>query len=247
MSFACDCDDDVPMPFPLAARAGRACAKRTGSRNTGTRVSRRQPAELNPFNRSYLTAEERPRCTRSSANGRPTPATSKQLLDLAFGPNRLGQGLLPVSRRRGPGLGVELDRPRRRAPGRHPPLLARSWSARRRPPALLLGPLAVDPTLPRRGHRPHAGGAHDRSGHAGAATGWCCWSPTPATTSSSAASRRRPSASACPRKKPERLWVRPLAPGALAGVSGVIKPWRSVRGRGVSRRWPRAAVARRAA
>ena len=38
-----------------------------------------------------------------------------------------------------------------------------------------------------------------------------------------------------PNEKPERLWIRPLAPGALHGVRGVIKPRRSVRRRGVSR------------
>jgi predicted N-acetyltransferase YhbS len=49
-----------------------------------------------------------------------------------------------------------------------------------------------------------------------------------------------------PKEKPERLWVRPLAPGALAGVGGAIKPWRSVRGRGLTRR-PRTVATRKAA
>jgi predicted N-acetyltransferase YhbS len=45
-----------------------------------------------------------------------------------------------------------------------------------------------------------------------------------------------------PNENPARLWVRPLAPGALHGVAGVIKPRRSVRGRSLSRR-PAAAKA----
>jgi hypothetical protein len=38
-----------------------------------------------------------------------------------------------------------------------------------------------------------------------------------------------------PREKtPERLQVRELAPGSLRGIAGDIRPWRSVRRRGLS-------------
>ena len=168
----------------------------------------------------------------------------EQLLDLAFGPNRLAKASYQYRD------GV-------------PPIPALSWIARdgaklvgtlrywpisvgaAETPALLLGPLAVDPT--RRGEgigRMLVARTIDQatlSGHR-----LVLLVADPGYYEQFGCIPAAPFGFSMPNEKPERLWVRPLAPGALAGVSGVIKPWRSVRGRGVSRR-PRAILAKRAA
>jgi predicted N-acetyltransferase YhbS len=168
----------------------------------------------------------------------------EQLLDLAFGPNRLAKtsyryrdGGAPVSAL----SWIARDGDRLVGTIRYWPILVGKTEA----PALLLGPLAVDPS--RRGEgigRMLVARTLDQamlSGHRlvllvadpGYYEQFGCL----------------PAASfgfAMPDEKPERLWVRPLAPGALHGIGGVIKPRRSVRGRGLSRR-PRDAAAARAA
>ena len=108
-------------------------------------------------------------------------------------------------------------------------------------PALLLGPLAVDPT--RRGEgigRMLVARTLDQamlSGHR-----LVLLVADPGYYEQFGCMPAAPFGFTMPHEKPARLWVRPLAPGALRGVTGVIKPRRSVRGRGVSRR-PAAAKA----
>ena len=168
----------------------------------------------------------------------------EQLLDLAFGPNRLAKASYQY--RDGvdaiPALSwVARDGAKLVGTLRYWPILVGAAQT----PALLLGPLAVDPT--RRGEgigRMLVARTLDQatlSGHR-----LVLLVADPGYYEQFGCVPAAPFGFSMPKEKSERLWVRPLAPGALAGVSGVIKPWRSVRGRGVSRR-PRAVAARRAA
>lgn len=158
----------------------------------------------------------------------------EQLLDLAFGPNRLAKASYQYRD------GV-------------PAISALSWVARdgaklvgtlrywpvqvgaKQTPALLLGPLAVDPT--RRGEgigRMLVARTLDQamlSGHR-----MVILVADPGYYEQFGFVPAAPFGFSMPNEKPERLWVRPLAPGALHGVGGVIKPRRSVRGRSVTRR-----------
>ena len=77
---------------PAGGAAGRACAKRTGYPvDTGTRVSQRQPADLNPFNRSYLDCRRKTPMYKILRERPADAGDIEQLLDLAFGPNRLAK------------------------------------------------------------------------------------------------------------------------------------------------------------
>jgi len=157
----------------------------------------------------------------------------EQLLDLAFGPGRLNKasyqfrdGVDPL-----PELCcVAHDGGRLVGSIRYWPIRV----GRRNTAALLLGPLAVDPR--RRGEgigRMLVAQTLDRAtldGHRivllvadrGYYEQFGCIAAAPFGFS-------------MPNENPDRLWVRPLAPGVLSGISGEIKPWRSVRGRGRSR------------
>lgn len=168
----------------------------------------------------------------------------EQLLDLAFGPNRLAKasyqyrdGVAPI-----PALSwIARDGAKLVGTLRYWPILVGAGET----PALLLGPLAVDPT--RRGEgigRMLVARTLDQamlSGHR-----LVLLVADPGYYEQFGCVPAAPFGFTMPKEKPERLWARPLAPGALAGISGVIKPWRSVRGRSVSRR-PRTLVARQAA
>jgi predicted N-acetyltransferase YhbS len=168
----------------------------------------------------------------------------EQLLDLAFGPNRLAKasyqyrdGVAPI-----PALSwIARDGAKLVGTLRYWPILVGAAET----PALLLGPLAVDPT--RRGEgigRMLVARTIDQAALSGHRL--VLLVADPGYYEQFGCVPAAPFGFSMPNEKPERLWARPLAPGALAGVSGVIKPWRSVRGRGVSRR-PRAILARRAA
>jgi predicted N-acetyltransferase YhbS len=158
----------------------------------------------------------------------------EQLLDLAFGPDRLAKasyqyrdGIAPM----GALSWIARDGARLVGTIRYWPILIGENAA----PALLLGPLAVDPA--RRGEgigRMLVARTLDQATLSGHRLALLVADPgyyeqfgfVPAA----------PFGISMPHEKPERLWVRPLAPGALHGVSGVIKPRRPVRGRGVNRR-----------
>jgi predicted N-acetyltransferase YhbS len=164
----------------------------------------------------------------------------EQLLDLAFGPNRLAKtsyryrdGVAPVSAL----SWIARDGERLVGTIRYWPILVGASDA----PALLLGPLAVDPT--RRGEgigRMLVARTLDQamlSGHR-----LVLLVADPGYYEQFGCMPAAPFDFTMPHENPARLWVRPLAPGALHGVTGVIKPRRSVRGRGVNRR-PAAAKA----
>ena len=157
----------------------------------------------------------------------------EQLLDLAFGPDRLAKtsyryrdGVAPVSAL----SWIARDGERLVGTIRYWPIQVGAADA----PALLLGPLAVDPT--RRGEgigRMLVARTLDQamlSGHRLALL-----VADPGYYEQFGCLPAAPFGFAMPQEKPERLWVRPLAPGALRSVSGVVKPRRSVRGRGLSR------------
>ncbi len=157
----------------------------------------------------------------------------EQLLDLAFGPDRLAKtsyryrdGVAPVSAL----SWIARDGERLVGTIRYWPILIGAADT----PALLLGPLAVDPT--RRGEgigRMLVARTLDQamlSGHR-----LVLLVADPGYYEQFGCLPAAPFGFAMPQEKPERLWVRPLAPGALRGVSGIIKPRRSVRGCGLSR------------
>jgi predicted N-acetyltransferase YhbS len=164
----------------------------------------------------------------------------EQLLDLAFGPNRLAKtsyryrdGIAPVSAL----SWIARDGDRLVGTVRYWPILVGNADA----PALLLGPLAVDPT--RRGEgigRMLVARTLDQamfSGHR-----LVLLVADPGYYEQFGCMPAAPFGFSMPHEDPARLWVRPLAPGALHGVTGAIKPRRSVRGRSLSRR-PAAAKA----
>ena len=219
---------------PAGGAAGRACAKRTGFPvDTGTRVSQRQPADLNPFNRSYLDCRRKTPMYKILRERPADAGDIEQLLDLAFGPNRLAKasyqyrdGVDPISAL----SWVARDGERLVGTLRYWPIVV----GKAETPALLLGPLAVDPA--RRGEgigRMLVARTIDQatlSGHR-----LVLLVADPGYYEQFGCVPAAPFGFSMPKEKPERLWVRPLAPGALRGVSGIIKPRRSVRGRGLSR------------
>jgi len=158
----------------------------------------------------------------------------EQLLDLAFGTGRLNKtsyrfrdDVDPL-----PELCcVAHDGERLVGSIRYWPILVGQTNA----PALLLGPLAVDPR--RRGEgigRMLVAQTLDRAtldGHR-----IVLLVADPGYYEQFGCIPAAPFGFSMQRENPQRLWVRPLAPGVLGSVSGVIKPWRSVRGRGRPRR-----------
>jgi predicted N-acetyltransferase YhbS len=158
----------------------------------------------------------------------------EQLLDLAFGPNRLSKasyryrdGVAPVSAL----SWIARDGARLVGTIRYWPIqIGRGQTS-----ALLLGPLAVDPA--RRGEgigRMLVARTLDQamlSGHR-----VVLLVADPGYYEQFGCVPAAPLGFSMPHENPERLWVRPLVPGALHGVGGVIKPRRSVRGRGLTRR-----------
>ncbi len=158
----------------------------------------------------------------------------EQLLDLAFGADRLSKasyqyraGVAPLAAL----SWIARDGARLVGTIRYWPILIGEAGT----PALLLGPLAVDPA--RRGEgigRMLVARTLDQamlSGHKLALL-----VADPGYYEQFGCVPAAPFGISMPREKAERLWVRPLAPGALHGISGVIKPRRPVRGRGLSRR-----------
>jgi predicted N-acetyltransferase YhbS len=158
----------------------------------------------------------------------------EQLLDLAFGLDRLSKASYRYRDDVAPVRELSwIARDGRRLVGtiRYWPILVGRGQA----PALLLGPLAVDPT--RRGEgigRMLVARTLDQAMLSGdrivllvADRGYYeQFGCVPAA----------PLGFTMPHENPDRLWVRPLGPGALHGVGGVIEPRRSIRGRGLTRR-----------
>ncbi len=159
---------------------------------------------------------------------RPADAADiEALLDLAFGAGRLAKASYQFRHgvKRVPSLSLVAHDAGRLVGA------IRYWPVRIGPaatPALLLGPLAVDPA--RRGEgigRTLVGRTLDQAmfaGHrvvllVGDLDYYRQFGFEPAA----------PHGIAMPREKPERLLVRTLVPGALAGIAGEVQPWRSVR------------------
>ena len=167
----------------------------------------------------------------------------EQLLDLAFGPNRLAKasyqyrdGVAPISAL----SWIARDGGKLVGTIRYwPTLVGASHSS-----ALLLGPLAIDPS--RRGEgigRMLVARTLDQatlSGHR-----LVLLVADPGYYEQFGCIPAAPFGISMPNERPERLWARALAPGALVSVTGAIQPRRLVRGRSMSRR--PAAAARRAA
>jgi predicted N-acetyltransferase YhbS len=102
-------------------------------------------------------------------------------------------------------------------------------------PALLLGPLAVDPR--RRGEgigRMLVAQTLDRATLDGQRL--VLLVADPGYYEQFGFMPAAPFGFSMPRENPTRLMVRPLQPDALTGASGAIKPWRSVRLRGAAAR-----------
>jgi predicted N-acetyltransferase YhbS len=161
-------------------------------------------------------------------------ADIEQLLDLAFGPNRLAKASYQYRNGAGslPALSwIARDGAKLVGTIRYWPVLIGKGET----PALLLGPLAVDPA--RRGEgigRMLVARTLDQamlSGHR-----LVILVADPGYYEQFGFVPAAPFGFSMPKEKPQRLWARPLAPGALHGAGGAIKPWRSVRGRGLTRR-----------
>jgi len=158
----------------------------------------------------------------------------EELLDLAFGPGRLSKASYQFRHNVEPMpdlCRVAYDGERLVGSIRYWPIRV----GRANTPSLLLGPLAVDPR--RRGEgigRMLVAQTLDHAtldGHK-----FVLLVADPGYYEQFGFMPAAPFGFSMVRENPARLMVRPLRPGAISGMSGAIKPWRSVRLRGTAAR-----------